>query len=405
MVRIGNYKSYGENYTSNTMSKELRSELTRIFENRYNNFVSNISNNRNIDFNTLNQDILNGKNVNLSPFVARDKKLVDHLEYYSDFLTRKNISNDEVIDIYDYYSDNKNNIYDYLHRHNDTIAVLFAEGDILYDSMNDNSINITPENMSKKIDALSKIPNLKGIILRVNSGGGSALASEIIYQALKHINIPIYVSMAETAASGGYYISAAGQKIFADNATITGSIGVVSMFPKFYNAQNKYGFYSNTISKGKYADMYDSFTPISKESKNKIIESMTGTYNEFKSRVSESRKIDEQTLENYAQGKIWLGNEAKEIKLIDGIASLDEVIKIMANDLKLDNHYNLEYVYSELDFTGTFKFLTSFILEKLNIISKFENIYNTSKLTDTIKLLESNGNKPMYYLPESIELY
>ena len=74
VVRIGDYKSYGENYTSNTMSKELRSELTRIFENRYNNFVSNISNNRNIDFNTLNQDILNGKNVNLSPFVARDKK-------------------------------------------------------------------------------------------------------------------------------------------------------------------------------------------------------------------------------------------------------------------------------------------------------------------------------------------
>ena len=405
VVRIGDYKSYGENYTSNTMSKELRSELTRIFENRYNNFISNISNNRNIDFNTLNQDILNGKNVNLSPFVARDKKLVDHLEYYSDFLTRKNISNDEVIDIYDYYSDNKNNIYDYLHRHNDTIAVLYAEGDILYDSMNDNSINITPANISKKIDALSKIPNLKGIVLRVNSGGGSALASEIIYQALKHINIPIYVSMAETAASGGYYISAAGQKIFADNATITGSIGVVSMFPKFYNAQNKYGFYSNTISKGKYANMYDSFTPISKESKNKIIESMTGTYNEFKSRVSEDRKIDEQTLENYAQGKIWLGNEAKEIKLIDGIASLDEVIKIMANDLKLDNHYNLEYVYSELDFTGTFKYLTSFILEKLNIISKFENIYNTNKLSNQIKLIESNGTKPMYYLPENIELY
>ena len=151
--------------------------------------------------------------------------------------------------------------------------------------------------------------------------------------------------------------------------------------------------------------MYDSFTPISKESKNKIIESMTGTYNEFKSRVSESRKIDERTLENYAQGKIWLGNEAKQIKLVDGIASLDEVIKIMAKDLKLNNDYNVEYIYSEIDFKETFKFLTSLILEKLNIISKFENSYNTQKLTDTIKLLESNQNKPMYYLPENIESY
>ena len=77
----------------------------------------------------------------------------------------------------------------------------------------------------------------------------------------------------------------------------------------------------------------------------------------------------------------------------------------MANDLKLDNHYNLEYVYSELDFTGTFKYLTSLILEKLNIISKFENIYNTNKLSNQIKLIESNGTKPMYYLPENIELY
>lgn len=405
VVRIGDYKSYGENYTSNTMSNELKGELTRIFENRYQNFVSNISNNRNINSTTFNQDILNGKNINLSPFSAKDKGLVDHLEYYSDFLARKNIPNDQIIDIYDYYNDNETNIHDYLHRHNDTIAVLYAEGNILYDSTNDSSINITPENMAKKIEKLSNIENLKGIVLRVNSGGGSALASEIIYQALKNINLPIYVSMAETAASGGYYISAAGKKIFADNATITGSIGVVSMFPKFYNAQNKYGFYSNTISKGKYSDMYDSFVPLSKESKNKIIESMSGTYNEFKSRVSESRKINESTLENYAQGKIWLGNEAKQIKLVDDIASLDEVIKIMAKDLKLNNDYNVEYIYSEIDFKETFKFLTSLILEKLNIISKFENSYNTQKLTNTIKLLESNQNKPMYYLPENIESY
>ena len=93
--------------------------------------------------------------------------------------------------------------------------------------------------------------------------------------------------MSETAASGGYYISMAGNKVFANNSTITGSIGVVSMFPKVSNTQKKYGISSNSISKGKYSDTYDVFTPLTNDTKNKIIESMTGTYKEFKSKEAE----------------------------------------------------------------------------------------------------------------------
>ena len=405
VVRIGNYKSYGENYTGNEMTPELRSELTRILENRYDKFVTEISKNRKIDKNVLNNDIVNGNDVNLTPFAARDKNFVDKLEHFSDFTKRLNIREDNVADIYDYYEkrveDGKIG-----NPRNGTIAVIYAEGSILYDPTDVTEGVITPDNILQKIEKAMKTKNLKGIVLRVNSGGGSALASEIIYQELTKLNIPIYVSMSDTTASGGYYISMAGNKVFANNATITGSIGVVSMLPKFNNAQNKYGVHSNSVSKGKYSEIYDSFEPLSEESRAKISQSMQETYKEFKSRVSKNRKIDENTLEGYAQGKIWLGDEAKNINLIDGIASLDEVIKIMAKDLNLRNNYAVESIYLEEDFSHKLKSLTRMVTEKFSLSTQLKkNIPEAKKVFNEYDFAVQNQNKPLYYLTYKLNLY
>ena len=405
VVRIGNYKSYGENYTGNEMTPELRSELTRILENRYDKFVTEISKNRKIDKNVLNNDIVNGNNINLTPFAARDKNFVDKLEHFSDFTKRLNIREDNVADIYDYYEkrveDGKIG-----NPRNGTIAVIYAEGSILYDPTDVTEGVITPDNILQKIEKAMKTKNLKGIVLRVNSGGGSALASEIIYQELTKLNIPIYVSMSDTTASGGYYISMAGNKVFANNATITGSIGVVSMLPKFNNAQNKYGVHSNSVSKGKYSEIYDSFEPLSEESRAKITQSMEETYKEFKSRVSKNRKIDENTLENYAQGKIWLGDEAKNINLVDGIASLDEVIKIMAKDLNLRNNYAVESIYLEEDFSHKLKSLTRMVTEKFSLSTQLKkNIPEAKKVFNEYDFAVQNQNKPLYYLTYKLNLY
>ena len=405
VVRIGNYKSYGENYTGNEMTPELRSELTRILENRYDKFVTEISKNRKIDKNVLNNDIVNGNNINLTPFAARDKNFVDKLEHFSDFTKRLNIREDNVADIYDYYEkrveDGKIG-----NPRNGTIAVIYAEGSILYDPTDVTEGVITPDNILQKIEKAMKTKNLKGIVLRVNSGGGSALASEIIYQELTKLNIPIYVSMSDTTASGGYYISMAGNKVFANNATITGSIGVVSMLPKFNNAQNKYGVHSNSVSKGKYSEIYDSFEPLSEESRAKISQSMQETYKEFKSRVSKNRKIDENTLEGYAQGKIWLGDEAKNINLIDGIASLDEVIKIMAKDLNLRNNYAVESIYLEEDFSHKLKSLTRMVTEKFSLSTQLKkNIPEAKKVFNEYDFAVQNQNKPLYYLTYKLNLY
>ena len=404
VVRIGNYKSYGENYIGDKMSDELKAELTRIFDNRYDKFINNIAKMRKIDKNTLDNDIVNGNNTSLTPFAARDKKLVDKLEGFQELTQRLGITDEKMVDIYDYYEDHSSEI-EAKNKGNDAIAVIYAEGAIIDDSTaNDNTISIAPDNIAIKIEKALETKNLKGIVLRVNSPGGSALASEIIYQTLLKAGVPIYVSMSETAASGGYYISMAGNKVFADNATITGSIGVVSMIPKFYNAQNKYGVTANSISKGKYSDMYNPFTPLTEETKTKISESMLSTYKEFKSRVSANRKIDDTILENYAQGKIWLGDEAKNIKLVDEIGGLEETINAMARDLKLKEDYRVENIYTEISFHKTLKMLSSFVLEKVSLTSQIQaRLPKSAKLFDEYKLIEDNQNKPMYYLPYKLE--
>ena len=404
IVRIGSHKSYGENYTSNQMSPELKADLTRIFENRYNNFVSNIVKTRKINRDSINSDIVNGNTVNMSPFTARDKNLVDKLESYQDFMARLGITDKNISDIYDYYD---NNVKDTeIKGKNGTIAVIYAEGSIVYEDNGTQKNIISPNNISEKISKALEIKNLRGIVLRVNSGGGSALASEIIYQQFSKVNVPIYVSMGDTAASGGYYISMVGSKVFADKATITGSIGVVSMIPKLYNAQNKFGVTSNSISKGKYADINDSFTPLSEESKAKISASMNETYNEFKSRVIKNRKINDDKLEEYAQGRIWLGDEAKNIRLVDDIASLDEVIKRMANDLNLGDSYGVSDIFVEEDFSQKLKALSAFVLEKFNIKSQIkETIPESEKVFEDYELATKNVNKPLYYLPYSLKMY
>ena len=404
VVRIGNYKSYGENYIGDKMSDELKTELTRIFDNRYDKFINNIAKMRKIDKNTLDNDIVNGNNTSLTPFAARDKKLVDKLEGFQELTQRLGITDEKMVDIYDYYEDHSSEI-EAKNKDNDAIAVIYAEGAIIDDSTaNDNTISIAPDNIAIKLEKALETKNLKGIVLRVNSPGGSALASEIIYQTLLKAGVPIYVSMSETAASGGYYISMAGSKVFADNATITGSIGVVSMIPKFYNAQNKYGVTANSISKGKYSDMYNPFTPLTEETKTKISESMLSTYKEFKSRVSANRKIDDTILENYAQGKIWLGDEAKNIKLVDEIGGLEETINAMARDLKLKEGYRVENIYTEISFQKTLKMLSSFVLEKVSLTSQIQaRLPKSAKLFDEYKLIEDNQNKPMYYLPYKLE--
>lgn len=398
VIHIGDYKSYGENYNKETMSDGLKSELTRILDTRLNTFTKSISQNRKLDLQTINTKLLNGDLALQTPFSARDNGLIDKLEYFGQFLSRIGAKEEDVIDIYSYLS-----IKTPLKEHaKDKIAIIYAEGPITYLETSGGDIVITPENISQKLSELNKISNLKGVVLRVNSPGGSALGAEMIYKALSDIQVPIYVSMGSTAASGGYYISMSGDKIFADKSTITGSIGVVSILPKVNKGAEKYGVNSSSINKGKYSDVYDPFTPLDDDSRNKITQSMTETYKEFKSRVTTNRKISDAKLETLAQGRIWLGEEAKSNGLVDEIGSLDDTIKALAKTLNLTS-YEVIDVYSNESFNDLIsRFLGRF---GASISASASAPTEIIKVMDKYKFVEQNNGKPLYYLPYDISTF
>ena len=398
VIHIGDYKSYGENYNKETMSDGLKSELTRILDTRLNTFTKSISQNRKLDLQTINTKLLNGDLALQTPFSARDNGLIDKLEYFGQFLSRIGAKEEDVIDIYSYLS-----IKTPLKEHaKDKIAIIYAEGPITYLETSGGDIVITPENISQKLSELNKISNLKGVVLRVNSPGGSALGAEMIYKALSDIQVPIYVSMGSTAASGGYYISMAGDKIFADKSTITGSIGVVSILPKVNKGAEKYGVNSSSINKGKYSDVYDPFTPLDDDSRNKITQSMTETYKEFKSRVTTNRKISDAKLETLAQGRIWLGEEAKSNGLVDEIGSLDDTIKALAKTLNLTS-YEVIDVYSNESFNDLIsRFLGRF---GASISTSTSAPAEIIKVMDKYKFVEQNNGKPLYYLPYDVSTF
>ena len=398
VIHIGDYKSYGENYNKETMSDGLKSELTRILDTRLNTFTKSISQNRKLDLQTINTKLLNGDLALQTPFSARDNGLVDKLEYFGQFLSRIGAKEEDVIDIYSYLS-----IKTPLKEHaKDKIAIIYAEGPITYLETSGGDIVITPENISQKLSELNKISNLKGVVLRVNSPGGSALGAEMIYKALSDIQVPIYVSMGSTAASGGYYISMSGDKIFADKSTITGSIGVVSILPKVNKGAEKYGVNSSSINKGKYSDVYDPFTPLDDDSRNKITQSMTETYKEFKSRVTTNRKISDAKLETLAQGRIWLGEEAKSNGLVDEIGSLDDTIKALAKTLNLTS-YEVVDIYSNESFNDLIsRFLGRF---GASISTSTSAPAEIIKVMDKYKFVEQNNGKPLYYLPYDVSTF
>jgi len=408
VVKVGTYKSATEFFTETKMSDANRAQVTTFLGGTWDYICREVSESRGVSVKKLNEYA--DKYLLLAePEDLVKNNMVDRLLYADQVKAevKKLLKIDADDEICQVGIADMRNQPEKANDADDRIAVYYAQGDIVQNSaagMFTSGNDIVAKKVCKDLEDLMNDDDVKAVVVRVNSPGGSALASEVIYQALSKTNVPIYVSMSETAASGGYYISMSGNKIFADNATITGSIGVVSMIPKFYNAQNKYGVKANSISKGKYSDMYNPFTPLTEESKSKISESMLSTYKEFKSRVSANRKLNDATLENYAQGKIWLGDEAKNIKLVDEIGGLEDTINAMAKDLKLEEGYRVENIYTEIDFQKTLKMLSSFILEKVSLTSQIQaRLPKSAKLFDEYKLIEDNQNKPMYYLPYKLE--
>lgn len=388
VIHVGSHKSYGEEYYRENISKEQKETLIRIYDKKLEEYISNISKVRKIDKETVRNKLLNGEYALISPKTARDLSLVDSLENYSDLSHNLNITDDNSITIQDYISKVSEN-----NNSENKIAVIYLDGDIDSVSSTYGNTNITSENFKVKLDKALEINNLKGIVIRINSGGGSALESKKIYDMIMELKVPVYVSIGNIAASGGYYISSAADKIFIENFGLTGSIGVVSMLPKYVGTLNKLNINVNHITRGKYLNISDPSVELTNEDRIAYMNRLEAVYNEFKNDILVKRTgLNPNSLENIAQGKVWLGLEAKELKLVDEIGGLYDTIDSLQNSLQLDNKYSIVDIYSTQEYNN----LTDILKSNIGLL-KFKNKINFDFLENKVQFIINQNSKPMFY--------
>lgn len=396
VIHIGDYKSAGESYDRTEMSREHRENTERILNAVYENFVKTVSENRKIEKNVLNEKILDGRFVLADPETMLRNNLIDEMDYYESFLVKNGITN--KISLEEYISklavDPKPK-KDKSEKEKDKIAVIYAEGTINYfeDSKKINEI-ITPEKIQKELAIAEKSDDIKGVVIRVNSPGGSALASDIIYNSIKNLTKPVYISMGGVAASGGYYISAAGDKIYADKETLTGSIGVITMIPNVSELLKKAEINYSVISKGKYSDMGSLVRDLTEDEKDKIRASSLKVYEEFIDRVAEGRNMAREEVLKSAEGRVWLGEEAKKIGLVDEIGGIEKAVGDLALSLGLEDYKVVESLKEEKIESVIKNYLPKYLMAQ---------IIGDNKITEAVKKIDMISEelllKPVLYAP------
>jgi protease-4 len=339
----GKYKGAYEPYALEKYSDPNRYQLGVLLNDLHSEFLRAVSQKSGIDTATLASMSNNG--VIKFPKDALANKMIDGTIYGDSVeqiirskLALKEKEKINFVTTSDYASsiENKSDA-------KDKIAILYAEGAI-YDGEGNEDIHT--KNMVKEIRKIAKDENIKAVVLRVNSPGGSALASEIIYHELKQLKKkkPIIVSMGNYAASGGYYLSCAGDSIFADHNTLTGSIGVVGvMFNIGEMMKNKLGVTTDAVKTGQFSDFPNMTRPMTDLERNWIQSYLDTTYILFKSRVAEARNLSMDEVEELAQGHVYSGKLAKELKLVDELGNIDRALASAVSMSKLKEYQLVEY--------------------------------------------------------------
>lgn len=329
IIRHGKFKSAVEPYLAQEISPENREQVTVLLQSVWQTIVTDIAKNRNISVAQLNT-IADGL-LARTPQMALQQKLVDKVAYVDEFdamlKTKLKVAKDEEVEsisISDYVSNASLKSEDYTK--DDIIAVIYAQGQINggegdVDYIGEGSIN-------RSLKEAREDEDVKAIVLRVDSPGGSALTSELIWREIeltKKVK-PVVVSMGNLAASGGYYIACNANTIFAEPTTITGSIGVFGMLPNAHGFATKYGVNAEQVQTHKNALGYSVFEPISEDFKAFTLESIDQIYKTFVNRVAVGRKMTFDQVDAIAQGRVWTGSDAIKNGLVDKLGNLDAAI-------------------------------------------------------------------------------
>ena len=339
----GKYKSFGEQFTRDSMSEEHRYQMTVLLEKLWNEILSGISRDRGIDIDTLNE--ISRQRGLFTATQALDHGLVDEIAYFDEVI-------DKLIGIGVYDKDNKSfaqvNFNDYRQaldfsseEDKPIIAVIYAEGVIVDGEGGFRSVG--GDKLARQLRKLRRDEEIKAVVLRVNSPGGSAVASEIIQREIRLIGEekPIVISMGGVAASGGYWIAAAGDTIFAEQTTITGSIGVVGLFPNVQVIAREHGIHFDGVKTGPFADIFSISRPKTPREAELFEEMIDFIYVEFVKLVAEGRNLTIEQVEQIAQGRVWSGSDALRVGLVDNIGGLNDAITHAAEKAGLGEDFTL----------------------------------------------------------------
>jgi protease-4 len=341
VIRHGKYKSAVEPYLQNHMSEENRIQIQSLLDSVWETLRDEVAQSRGIEPYTL--DVLAEDLIVTDAEEALAQGIIDGLIYEDDFENKikasMKIESEGDLEVVESGELNIQ-IQEYDKQISDRIAIVYAQGPILNTKGSEDIIGKGAVN--KAFKEILESEKIKAVVLRVDSPGGDALTSEIIFNASRKLKgeKPLVVSMGNVAASGGYYISSLANRIFADPMTITGSIGVLAAFPNIRGMTNKIGINAEQVITHKNAVGYSLFEPLSEGFEKSTISAIEKVYYTFKSRVAEGRSMSMDAVEEIAQGRVWSGKNALEIGLVDSLGGLQEAITAAA-ELAGINKYNL----------------------------------------------------------------
>lgn len=353
VLRHGKYKSAVEPFLAQEMSPENREQMTVLLQSAWETIVNDISKSRKISVDSLNSiaNSLGGR----TPDLALAKNLIDKVAYedvYHNAIREKlDVEAEEEynkVTIVDYAKSVATTSVDFSKK--DIVAVIYAQGEI---QGGEGDVNIIGEGaIRRSLQEARNDDDVKAIVLRVNSPGGSALTSELIWREIeltKKVK-PVVVSMSNYAASGGYYIACNADRIFAEPSTITGSIGVFGMLPNMEELATTIGINAEQVKTHDNSGGYSVFEPLDENFKLVTLESIENIYSIFLQRVASGRNMTVEQVDSIAQGRVWTGSDAVKNGLVDELGGLDKAIAYAAKLGKTDSYRTENYPEYEKNF-------------------------------------------------------
>ena len=352
VVKVGKYKSFTEMYTEDKMSDANREQVSRYINGLWQQILTEVSASRNI-----NKDSLNHYADGIMAFedsqLLKSRKLVDGFCYYDEIrdVVKKQLGLKSDEKIHQASMDDVNAAVEDGNALGDQIAVYYCQGNIVSaasSSLYGSGQEIVSKQVIKDLQELGDDDNIKAVVLRINSGGGEAYASEQLWRAVSMLNKkkPVVVSMGGMTASGAYYMSMGARYVMAQPTTLTGSIGIFGALPDWSDLMTqKLGFKYDEVKTNRHSSYGTAgstrhWTP---EEIGILQANVNRGYALFRKRVANGRKLPVEQVEQIAQGRVWLGTDAKSIKLVDGLGNLNDAIAKAAQLAKISDYGTQEY--------------------------------------------------------------